>query len=520
MKIELTVARDYVSWGLWEGTRELFQNGIDAKKDGFEFEVDYSEKYERLRLVTKGVTLETKSLLLGSSTKRQRADLIGKFGEGYKLAFLALLNSGHPVVVRTGADKWVPEIAASERFGGELVLFVDIQKKAIKGREAIEIEVENVKVFEWMEVCNKLLALKPAKEEVRTEQGAILFDQDKKGQVYVGGIFVQVIHDTEFGYDFAPGVAKLDRDRRMVDRWDLEVAMARAWITAIDVKPELAKELHRLLMEGRPESHGVRYYYPDPVLKRRSFQKLANRFRGDFGENAIPVLKQEEIDEAQSYGKRGVVVPEDLFEVIKDEMPTLNNLKREKKSAVLEWIDFDTLNPAEQECLAMVQSLARVAHPELASAKVKVVLLRDKKQSALAVDEEILISREALKDTKEAIKSMVVELAVIVLNGHYATNAMAELGNIRNELWVRMVLSALGKLPSSEPTPDGDDQTKEPETAPEEPPVESAKEDAATRAEAQVVDVLIKASENPEPTNEPEQPVEEQSQNREADISF
>ncbi len=86
-KIQLSIKTDYLpNWGLWEGIRELIQNGRDAEIEmDAPMSVDY--KFDRQTLVIKnsGAALTQEALLLGHTTKVGRSDTIGKFGEGLKL---------------------------------------------------------------------------------------------------------------------------------------------------------------------------------------------------------------------------------------------------------------------------------------------------------------------------------------------------------------------------------------------------------------------------------------------------
>ena len=93
-----------------------------------------------------GTALSRSTLLLGSTSKGDGGSR-GKFGEGYKLAFLVLCRLGVQVQVRTGSEIWTPYIEKSDTFGSDL-LKVKI-RPASKHEEKVEIQVHNIPDETW-----------------------------------------------------------------------------------------------------------------------------------------------------------------------------------------------------------------------------------------------------------------------------------------------------------------------------------------------------------------------------------
>ena len=116
MKIELTIKVDYLpNWGVYEGIRELLQNGKDAETEyNAPLTVRYRKDSNTVGIENDGCPLPYEALLLGHTSKVGRPDLIGKFGEGLKLGILALVRTGLPVKIRSGGEVWVPSIQRSE----------------------------------------------------------------------------------------------------------------------------------------------------------------------------------------------------------------------------------------------------------------------------------------------------------------------------------------------------------------------------------------------------------------------
>src|SRR4051812_6923729 len=110
MKFTLSLdCNNLPNWGAREGIRELLQNGIDAET---EFSAPLSVRYRTdtstLVIENKGAVIPLKALLTGYSTKRDKPNLRGKYGEGLPQGVLTLIRAGHSVKIRTGSEVWVP----------------------------------------------------------------------------------------------------------------------------------------------------------------------------------------------------------------------------------------------------------------------------------------------------------------------------------------------------------------------------------------------------------------------------
>lgn len=125
-KLELSINVKYLpTWSSWEGIREFISNGKDAEIE-FNAPLTVDWKNGVLRIENEGVTLAREALLFGTSSKMERKDTIGRFGEGIALGALALVRAGRTVKIRSGAEVWTPTIARSERLNAD-VLVVDVK---------------------------------------------------------------------------------------------------------------------------------------------------------------------------------------------------------------------------------------------------------------------------------------------------------------------------------------------------------------------------------------------------------
>ena len=201
-KLELSINVKYVpKWGAWEGIREFVSNGKDAETE-FSAPLTVSHLNGTLRIENDGARLTREALLFGTTTKAGRADQIGAFGEGIKLAALALVRSGRSVKIRTGDEVWTAEISRSERYDADVLKFDCVGGRDNKNR--VRVEIDNVTDQDWKDLRSRFLFIdKPRdKEIVATSRGDLLLGERFAGKLYVKGIFVQSDPRLTFGYNF------------------------------------------------------------------------------------------------------------------------------------------------------------------------------------------------------------------------------------------------------------------------------------------------------------------------------
>jgi hypothetical protein len=345
-RIELTIKSSYLpDWKAYEGVRELVQNAKDAETEhGAQMSVKH--KGSTLVLTNRGCAIPRQAFLFGHTTKADRSDTIGKFGEGFKLGILALTRAGHSVVVRTKDEIWRPCLRESALFGGEQVLVFDISKS---GRETpnVEVTISGIEASVWKEMKQNFLFLVERKgdEIVDTSAGSLLMAPRFKGRIYVKGIFVQ--HDEAYAYGYDLKYAPVDRDRRIIGRYDLQHEMRKVWQAAMASRPDLREGFVKLLSStaqdlGAIESWNVSYFDDE------TREAVAASFKARFGEDAVPAVSMDESRDVSHLGKRGVVVPGPFAAVLRSKMGTIEEVKTALKNEIVKTHSWDDLTPAEQ----------------------------------------------------------------------------------------------------------------------------------------------------------------------------
>jgi hypothetical protein len=299
-KFTLPISPEYVAhWGLWESVREIYQNALDeADANHCDASIEYSgSAFEgSILIATSKGKLTPDSLVLGTSTKRDDPRQRGKFGEGYKLALLVLARLGHKTVVRTGAERWEAHIEWDETFRSD-VLNVYVQPES-DAQDGVTFLIDGVSDPVWQKI----------KRNIRSSDSSnlILDEPEEKGRIYVGGLYVATVKEFQCGYAFAPGRIKLDRDRGMVDGFDLAWETSRLWTL------KGGKRATELLEAEAPDVQYVDVHAgPRSSFSGENYGYFLTR-HGD----AVPVSSQEEIERVTKAGLRWVLVPKVLQAIL------------------------------------------------------------------------------------------------------------------------------------------------------------------------------------------------------------
>ena len=354
MRLELSIKTTYLpSWGMWEGLRELVQNGRDAETE-YRAPMTVTHQGTTLRIENEGCTLPHEALLMGHTSKADRGDLIGQFGEGLKLGVLALVRAGRPVKIRSGAEVWTPTIARSEKFNADVLVF-DVQGGR-DNKNRVRVEIGGVTEVEWAELRTRFLFLaKPKKKEAAyTGQGTLLLAPTYKGKIFVKGIYVQTNPKLEYGYDFTQ--LQLDRDRKMMNSWDVEYAQRRVWTEAVNTDPRLFNKFLDIVEEGAEDIKNMDSYAAS-LLHLEVAQKAVDLFLKRHGVDAVPVINTAESHDLEHLGKRGIVVKPQLQAVLARAMGDLNAVKKALCDEVMTTYGWGELTEDERLSLATAEGL-------------------------------------------------------------------------------------------------------------------------------------------------------------------
>jgi|SRR5271157_3069447 len=301
-KFTLPISPEYVAhWGLWEAVREIYQNALDEQTHDLSCvaTIDYDTELNNICIATTKGALSPESLVLGKTSKREDLKQRGKFGEGYKLALLVLSRLGLDVEIYTSGERWIPKLEHDDTFNSTVL---NIYTEPFEPQNSgVEFLIMGVEEQQWLDIQKNI---RPRGEDYNT----ILEASNEQGRIYVGGLYVSTVSGFRSGYAFAPDKIKLDRDRGMVDGFDLAWATSHLW-TGI-----ASSRAVELMNEEAPD---VRYVESQASVTSALVVKQAEHFHQKHGYDAIPVSSQEEIEQATNAGMTWVLVPKAVKAVLR-----------------------------------------------------------------------------------------------------------------------------------------------------------------------------------------------------------
>lgn len=410
----LPIKSTYVShWGTWECIREIVQNAKDEEEDGaHKMSVKYSGGW--LRISNLGADLTRKALLIGQTSKSDREDLRGEFGEGLDLALLSGVRAGYEMRVYTKTEIWTPTIEYVKKFD-DLVLVVRTSARKIEG-QGVEVRIK-MPLDDWKEARKLFRFIVDDEEEhkVETKAGTILLHPDRKGHIYVKGIYCTTMPNLEYGYDLKR--AKIDRDRQMVDTWDLRWKLADMLKDGVAKAPEkLAPSVYQMLKDKKEDVQHLEYNSSDSFA-----EAMAAQFKAEHGAEAIPVEGMAESKQLDHLGAQGVVVSDTLKKVLERKVKSAREVRQELATAVEREYSWQDLEEEEKAVLGEITTLVHEATTEwrglwnLSPLLDRLHVVDFRKEELLGTCDRktrlVKIARRLLVDEEEALTTLVHEEA-------------------------------------------------------------------------------------------------------------
>lgn len=348
---EITISPNYVSnWGINEAIREILQNAIDADKNGYKKSIYYSG--DTLYINNEGISLSAKDLILGCSSKSDQDGMIGKYGEGFKLALVVLLRKGMNVYVDNNDKLWSPSFKVSEQFGTQVL---NIEENDNGRGEGLTFVISPVD----QQLYNSLLNYFPCIDEsfgnvVNCDNGQILLDKQFKGKMYVEGLYIQTDDNFQYGYNFNSDVVELDRDRKAINYYELRALTAQSIVTAEECNKEIFDAITKSCVDVRDieevideasesflEEYREQFYEENKLeentlVATESVMKQLEQMDID-----VPVVKGTEIQSyliAKANDKLGII--EEAKEAIKnkdEKEEAFDDFKSSKYARLMNW---------------------------------------------------------------------------------------------------------------------------------------------------------------------------------------
>lgn len=284
-KYKSTLTRGYCYyWTKAKAMIELVANGLDS--DG-EFSYTLDEENGVVTLSNKGVSVDKKVLLMGSSEKRVDRETIGRFGLGMKQALCVLASNDLGISIINGRVVWEPSFEMCNEYGEEV--FTITEKTLPTDSGVFEIIVSGLSELDVEELKLRCLIFQEEPEVLFSSPSCDVLSH-KRGHIYVSGIFVEEKPELAYGYNFDVNSLQLNQDRESVSSFNLHWETSEVWRQAPD---DLLKDA---VKRSIPE---IQYMSSRGGYNRDINEEIAKEFFEENGEKylAESLTEQKELKE-------------------------------------------------------------------------------------------------------------------------------------------------------------------------------------------------------------------------------
>lgn len=410
MTKELTLTASYVrDWKLAEAYREIVSNAIDAETEmGAKCSVEYKGESGKIIVTSDGCTMPREVLLFGQSSKMDREDTIGRFGEGLKLGMLAAVRAGHPIKIKTGDESWTPKIAKSSAFNAD-VLAIDI-KTGLVYENVVRIEIGNVTFDDWCALASVFIRFDP--DAMASAKGGyygnVIVNPEFSGRMYVKGVLVQENDKMRYAIDFAH--ARTDRDRKMIDGYDRKYYGRVIWSAAAEKDDDLFRKMVECI-DAETDDVVIEDSYDAECIDTSIRKRMVEAFLLKYGDDAFPAETPADARELEFVGRKGIVVNRAKRLILEAEMGKRSALIESMKQKPKVVHPESSLNPTERRALHEAIRLVQKAVPGLTIDRVQIVDFHDAKIAGRFDIDTVLIARRILSSDDETLVTMVHEAA-------------------------------------------------------------------------------------------------------------
>jgi hypothetical protein len=311
---ELPLTRNYVAaWGMKEAISEFVQNALDSESP---FLYEYNMVNQTLRITSQFAALPPASLLLGMTSKADNESQIGNFGEGYKIAMLVLTRLNHKVMIYNDGVVWEPYFDISRQFDHETLHVKETKANKLQPRTGLTFEIHDIFHDDMVEIRKTCLQMQTGVEIgefITTPFGQIMNSEQKKGHIYVGGLYITNHDDLKYGYNFNPDQIVLERDRQTINGWDLYVATQKMWCATEGHMDEIIQ----MIEDGDNDMAYARYNLPQ-IVKEAVWAAFKEK-----NPNDLPVGSRQELDALVKRGINNVVYVNDSHSYILSSDPDI-----------------------------------------------------------------------------------------------------------------------------------------------------------------------------------------------------
>ncbi|AOQ24630.1 hypothetical protein MTAT_19750 [Moorella thermoacetica] len=286
--LQTGISTSYVpSWGMVEALREVLQEMFDART---KFGCQGSVKYRSGQVIVQddGPGIKRSDLALGQSSKRDNDRLIGQFGEGLKLAALVAARNGRKFYIDTQEFSARALVTRSDELNCDVLTFDfdTTRRRRPKSGTKITIECTN----EEFKAAKKFFLdldrqrLKPI--YTKTDGDTVFYPG---GKIYINGVLAAEFDNLLFSYSLYGVKTLQNRDRNMVNLYDLKDKIATLLEEANN---SLVPKKYLHAVKARNDYFEMEFYVR-PLLKEMWRREFFNVFGPKSCRSDVPMADLE-----------------------------------------------------------------------------------------------------------------------------------------------------------------------------------------------------------------------------------
>ena len=319
------------------------------------------------------------------------------------------------MTINTSAELWEPAIENCELYGGEPTFGFLVSPTRSSGSDKVVVTITNISAEEWVQWRGNYLWLPGAPKVARiaTEIGDLLTGPDQAGRIYVKGGFVQQKAGYTYGYDFHH--MTLDRDRQLIDSYDLNRAIAKVFNEAGQEDEGMLRAIYQLLSANKGEVASMDTYSDQFGVDAGTVTKLREQFAAEHGADAAPVLTDTEREDALAIGKKPVVVSRPLHMVLGLVSGSVSAQRKALAKEIRRSYPQDDLSEEEQAALTLLGQWLAVGDEAVAGWTFEVVDFKMSDVTVLASAQGeavpwVRVAKDALADAPRLISAATLAL--------------------------------------------------------------------------------------------------------------
>ena len=178
-------------------------------------------------------------------------------------------------------------------------------------------------------------------EFYHTKYGNVLLDERFAGKVFVKGLYVCDKEQLEYGYDLEPSLIKLDRDRGLIDSFNLQYSLGKLLICIEDTD-------FLSSVKDKWDGYYIRCFtsYCNNDIISNVYDNALSKFTEEYGKDAIPCVSTSDFNRLKRRGYNVAMVSENDYHFITRSSGYSGNFDENLNRDLVEELDdwFDSIS--------------------------------------------------------------------------------------------------------------------------------------------------------------------------------